>query len=80
MELGNAGIDDSAYHRLRVRYCREFLETFSEVDWLMRGNFLQVEAEAHSPQMIPTFGFADRTQTPHSSKNTSSSPPMGTMK
>ncbi len=47
MELGNAGIDNPQYHRLLIRYCREFLETFSDVDWLMRGNFLQAEAEAY---------------------------------
>ncbi len=46
MELENAGIDDPAYYRLRIRYCREFLETFPTVDWLMRGNFLRAEAES----------------------------------
>lgn len=47
MELGNAGIDDPEYHRLRVRYCQEFLETFSDIEWLMRGNFLRAEAESY---------------------------------
>jgi tetratricopeptide (TPR) repeat protein len=47
MELGNAGIDNPKYHRLRIRYCQEFLETFSDVEWLRQGNFLRAEAEAH---------------------------------
>jgi hypothetical protein len=47
MELGNAGIQDPKYHQLRIRYCQEFLETFSDVDWLTQGNFLRAEAEAH---------------------------------
>lgn len=47
MELGNAGLDDPAYHRLRIQYSREFLATFRDVSWLMRGNFLRAEAEAH---------------------------------
>ena len=47
MELGNAGVDDPKYHRLRTRYCQEFLQTFSDIDWLMRGNFLRAEAEAY---------------------------------
>ena len=46
-ELENAGADDPGYHRLRVRYCQEFLETFVDVAWLMRGNFLRAEAESH---------------------------------
>jgi len=45
--LGNAAVDDSKYHRLRIRYCQEFLETFPGLDWLMRGNFLRAEAEAY---------------------------------
>ena len=32
---------------LRTQYCREFLATFSDVDWLMRGNFLRAEAESY---------------------------------
>ncbi len=47
MELGNAGIDAPEYYRLCVRYRHEFLETFSDVGWLMRGNFLRAEAETH---------------------------------
>jgi tetratricopeptide (TPR) repeat protein len=47
MELGNAGLDDLEYCRLRIRYCREFLETFADVEWLMRGNFLRAEAESY---------------------------------
>jgi hypothetical protein len=35
MELGNAGLKDPKYHRLRIRYCQEFLGTFSGIDWLM---------------------------------------------
>lgn len=47
MELGNAGRDDPRYYQLRIRYCCECLETFPNVGWLMRGNFLRAEAEAH---------------------------------
>lgn len=46
-ELENAAIDDPRYHRLRVRYCQEFLEAFSDVQWLMRGNFLRAAAESY---------------------------------
>lgn len=45
--LENAGVDDPGYHRLRVRYCREFLETFVDLEWPMRGNFLRAEAESY---------------------------------
>jgi tetratricopeptide (TPR) repeat protein len=44
-ELENAGVRDPAYLRLRLRYCREFLETFPTVDWEMRCSFLRAEAE-----------------------------------
>ena len=47
MELGNAGVSDARYHRLRIRYCREFLDTFSDLEWLMQGNFLRAEAESY---------------------------------
>jgi tetratricopeptide (TPR) repeat protein len=47
MELGNAGLRDLQYHRLRTRYCREFLDTFSGIDWMMRGNFWRAEAESY---------------------------------
>jgi tetratricopeptide (TPR) repeat protein len=47
MELGNAGIDDPQYHRLRIRYCQEFLGTFSDIDRSMRDNFSRAEAEAY---------------------------------
>jgi hypothetical protein len=47
MELGNAGLDDLAYYRLRIRYCREFLETFSNIEWLLQGNFRRAEAQAY---------------------------------
>ncbi|HET90719.1 MAG TPA: zinc chelation protein SecC [Chloroflexi bacterium] len=47
IELGNAGVDDPKYHRLRIRYCQEFLETFSDIDWQMRGNFLRAEAKSY---------------------------------
>jgi tetratricopeptide (TPR) repeat protein len=47
MELGNAGIKDPKYYRLRTRYCQEFLETFPDIEWLMRGNFLRAEAESY---------------------------------
>jgi tetratricopeptide (TPR) repeat protein len=45
--LGNAGVGDPRYYRLRIRYCREFLDTFSDLEWLMRGNFLRAEAESY---------------------------------
>ena len=44
-ELENAGLHDPAYLRLRLRYCREFLETFPTVDWETRCSFLRAEAE-----------------------------------
>jgi tetratricopeptide (TPR) repeat protein len=47
MELGNAGTDDPKYHQLRIRYCQEFLDTFSSIAWQMRGNFSRAEAEAY---------------------------------
>ena len=47
MELGNAGLSDPEYYRLRIRYCREFLETFADVEWSMRGSFLRAEAESY---------------------------------
>jgi hypothetical protein len=47
MELGNAGIDDPEYSRLRIRYCQAFLQTFPDVDWLMRGSFLRAETESY---------------------------------
>jgi len=47
MELANAGVKDAKYHRLRFRYCREFLETFIGIERSMRKNFLRAEAESH---------------------------------
>ena len=47
MELGNACIGDARYCRLRIRYCQEFLAAFSDVEWLMRGNFLRAEAASY---------------------------------
>jgi tetratricopeptide (TPR) repeat protein len=47
MELENAGMGDPTYYRMRIRYCREFLDTFSGIDWWMRGNFLGAEAESY---------------------------------
>lgn len=47
MHLENAGTREPKYHRLRIRYCQEFLETFSEIEDLMRGSFLRAEAESH---------------------------------
>ncbi len=47
MELRNAGRDDPQYHRLCIRYCQEFLGTFTGIEWLMRGNFMRAEAEAY---------------------------------
>lgn len=47
MELGNAGLDEPEYYRLRIEYCQEFLETFADIEWQMRGNFLVAEAESY---------------------------------
>jgi hypothetical protein len=47
MELGNAGLDDASYYRLRIRYVQEILRTFSDADEWMRGNFLRAEAESY---------------------------------
>ena len=47
MELGNAGLEDPHYLRLCIRYCREFVETFADLDPLLRGQFLRAEAEAY---------------------------------
>ena len=47
MELENAAVDDPQYNRLRVRYCQEFLETFTGIDWPMRENFARAEAESY---------------------------------
>jgi hypothetical protein len=47
MELGNAGLDDPAYYRVRIRYCREFLETFDEIEPSIRDDFVVAEAESY---------------------------------
>ncbi len=47
IELGNAGIDDPKYQRLRLRYVQEFLDTFTDIDGLIHENFLRAEAEAY---------------------------------
>ena len=47
MELHNAGLEDPNYIRMRIRYVREFLDTFTELSWLRRGNFLRAEAESY---------------------------------
>lgn len=46
MELGNAGLDDPAYHEHRVRYVREFLARFPDVDANRHVSFRRAEAEA----------------------------------
>jgi tetratricopeptide (TPR) repeat protein len=46
MELGNAGLDDPAYHQHRVRYVREFLTRFPDEDTNRHVNFRRAEAEA----------------------------------
>ena len=46
MALDNAAYQDPAYHRRRIRYCQEFVETFTGIDCLMRGNFLAAEADS----------------------------------
>jgi len=47
MELGNAGLDDPACYRRRIRYCRAFLETFEDIEASMRDDFLAAEAESY---------------------------------
>jgi hypothetical protein len=47
MELGNAGIDDTHYDRLRIRYAQEFLQTFTDVNELVHSNFRSAEAESY---------------------------------
>lgn len=47
MELENAGMDDAGYYRLRIRYCREFIEAFAGIGQSMRVNFMRAEAESH---------------------------------
>lgn len=47
MELGNAGLDDPAYYRVRIRYCREFLETFDEIEPSIRDDFVVADAESY---------------------------------
>ena len=46
MELGNAGIDDPAYHGKRIEYCREMLEWCGSDDLLI-SNIRCAMAEAH---------------------------------
>jgi len=46
MELGNAGLDDAAYHEHRVRYVREFLAQFPDESENRHVNFARAEAEA----------------------------------
>jgi len=46
IELHNAGIDDSTYHEHRLRYVREFLAQFSNVDAERYVQFTRAEGEA----------------------------------
>jgi hypothetical protein len=46
MELGNAGLDDPAYHEHRVRYVREFLTQFPDEDEDRQVMFRRAEGEA----------------------------------
>ena len=46
MALESAGYHDPMYDRRRIRYCREFVDTFTGIDWLMRGNLLRAEADS----------------------------------
>lgn len=46
MELGNAGLDDPAYHEHRVRYVQEFLAQFPDEGENRHLNFGRAEAEA----------------------------------
>jgi tetratricopeptide (TPR) repeat protein len=46
MELGNAGLDDPAYHEHRVRYVREYLAQFPEEDENRHINLRRAEGEA----------------------------------
>ena len=46
MELHNAGVEDPSYYKHRVRYVREFLAQFPNVDELRYCNFRRAEGEA----------------------------------
>lgn len=46
MELGNAGIDNDAYHEHRIRFVHEFLAQFPEVDDNRYLNLKRAEGEA----------------------------------
>jgi len=46
MELGNAGIDNPAYHDHRLRYAREFLARFPDSDTSFWISFTRAEGEA----------------------------------
>ncbi|MCP4540483.1 MAG: hypothetical protein GY832_25375 [Chloroflexi bacterium] len=46
MELHNAGVDDPVYHEHRLRYAREFLEQFPDVDENRHIDLKRAEGEA----------------------------------
>jgi len=46
MELGNAGLDDTAYHEHRIRYTREFLSQFPDEEASTYVNFMRAQGEA----------------------------------
>ena len=46
MELGNAGLEDSAYHGKRIAYCQEFCRFFPETDDSIIENMRRGEGEA----------------------------------
>lgn len=47
VELGNAGIDDSAYYQKRIDYCDEFCSIFPDSDELLMHNMKRAIAESY---------------------------------
>jgi len=46
-ELGNAGLDNSAYYQRRIEYCTDFCSIFPESDDLLMHNMKRAIAESH---------------------------------
>jgi len=47
MELANAAVEDNSYYANRIRYCQDFLQTFSDSDKLIIKNMLKAVNESH---------------------------------
>jgi len=48
MELWNAGLKDDSYYTKRIKYCRDFCQTFPHSDESIIHNMLRAEAESHA--------------------------------